>query len=85
MTTGIQADVNSYYDTDVVLRIYEKYGIAPMDALRSYLHSETYRMFNDPELAMLEFSPMGIFDMWECEQVTGSPRNSLYIARDERV
>lgn len=28
MTTGIQSDINSYYDVDVVWRIYEKYGIA---------------------------------------------------------
>ena len=56
-----------------------------MRALESYLGSETYRMFNDPELEMTEFSPLGIFDMWECEQVTGDPRNSLYLRRDEHV
>ena len=76
-------EMNTYYDDEVVSRIVEKYGFSPMDALKSYLHSETYRMFNDPELEMIEFSPLGIFDMWEAEQVTGDPRNSLYLRRDE--
>ncbi|WP_172135935.1 hypothetical protein [Adlercreutzia sp. ZJ473] len=80
---GIRSHINSYYDNAVVGRIVEKYGIAPMEALESYLHSETYRMYLDPELEMLEFSPAGIFDMWESEQITGDPRNSLYIRRDE--
>ncbi len=81
----VQPEINSYYDSEVVQRIAEKYGIEPLRALASYLQSETYRMFNDPELAMLEFSPLGIFDMWEVEQITGDPRNSLYIRRDEVV
>lgn len=83
--TDFQPEINSYYGNEVVQRIVEKYGFPPMDALNSYLQSETYRMFIDPELEMLEFSPLGIFDMWECEQVTGDPRNSLYIRRDEHV
>ncbi len=80
----LQPDINSYYDTEIVQMIVEKYGLHPMDALESYLQSETYRMFNDPDLEMIEFSPLGIFDMWECERVTGNPRNSLYLGRDER-
>ena len=83
--TELQADINSYYDKEIVRMINEKYGIAPMRALESYLGSETYHMFNDPELEMTEFSPLGIFDMWECEQVTGDPRNSLYLRREEHV
>lgn len=83
--TSNPPEVNVFYDTEIVAMICEKYGLAPMDALNSYLRSETYCMFNDLELEMLEFSPMGIFDMWECEQVTGSPRNSLYLRRDEYV
>lgn len=83
--TEFQSDINSFYDSEIVQMIVEKYGFDPMDALRSYLQSETYRMFNDPDLEMLDFSPLGLFDMWECEQVTGDPRNSLYLGRDERV
>ena len=78
-------EINSYYDREVVRRIVEKYGLEPMEALGTYLRSESYRMLNDPELEMLEFSPQGIFDMWEVEQVTGDPRNSLYLRRDEVV
>lgn len=81
----VQPEINSYYDEEIVRHIVEKYGIEPLAALASYLQSETYRMFNDPELAMLEFSPAGIFDMGEAEQVTGDPRNSLYLRRDEVV
>lgn len=75
--------LNAHYDTEVVERIVLKYGLEPLEALRSYLSSQTYAMFNDPELHMTDFSPLGIFDMWEVEQVTGSPRNSLYLRRDE--
>jgi hypothetical protein len=39
-------------------------------------------MLCNPALEMWEFSPVGIFDMWEAEQITGNPRNSLYIRRD---
>ncbi|KFI65686.1 hypothetical protein BCUN_0181 [Bifidobacterium cuniculi] len=81
----LQADINSYYDREVTRMINEKYGIDPMEALASYLGSETYAMFNDPTLEMLDFSPAGIFDMWESERVTGDPRNSLYLRRDEYV
>ena len=31
--TELQADVNSYYDKEIVRMINEKYGIAPMRAL----------------------------------------------------
>ncbi|MCD8197260.1 MAG: hypothetical protein LUE24_08910 [Lachnospiraceae bacterium] len=62
--------------------ISRKYGLKPMDALRKFLSSQTYQMLIDPELEMWDFSPMGIFDMWESEQVTGEPRNSLYLRRN---
>ena len=81
----IQSELNSYYDREVVSMIVEKYAMVPMNALNSFLQSETYRMFIDPELEMTDFSPLGIFDMWECEQTTGNPRNSLYLRRDECV
>ncbi len=83
--TSVESDIRSFYDAEIVGMIHEKYGIPPKEALSSYLRSETYAMFVDPELEMLEFSPAGIFDMWESEQVTGDPRNSLYLRRDEHV
>lgn len=79
------AAINHFYDTQIVEMISEKYNMKPMDALESLLSSETYRMLCDPELEMIEIPPIGIFDMWENEQVTGDPRNSLYITRDDHV
>lgn len=75
----------SYYDREVVQMICQKYGFTQMNALRKFLLSKTYQMLANPELEMWEFSPIGIFDMWESEQVTGNPRNSLYLRRDEYV
>ncbi len=71
-----------YYNTKVIQMIADKYAIKQIDAMRKFVFSETYQMMCDPELAMWDFSPFGIFDMWEVEQVTGNPRNSLYIRRD---
>ena len=65
--------------------ISEKYNMVPMDALVAYLESETYSMAADPALEMADIPPIGLFDMWEVEQVTGNPRNSLYIGRDDHV
>ena len=42
-------------------------------------------MLHDPKLEMYDIPPIGIFDMWEVEQVTGDPRNSLYIGRDDHA
>ena len=81
----IRSDVNYFYDKEVVGMIAEKYNMSPMDTLAAYLDSETYAMFNDPELEMLDIPPAGIFDMWENERVTGDPRNSLYIGWDDHV
>ena len=77
--------VLSSYSKDVTTKIIEKYGFAPMDALRKFLFSDTYAMLSDEALEMWDFSPNGIFDMWETEQFTGDPRNSLYLRRDEYV
>ena len=56
-----------------------------MEALRRYLDSESHRMFVDPELEMLDIPPIGVFDMWEVEQVTGDPGNLPRIGRDDHV
>ncbi len=83
--SDIMPYILSYYNQELVQMICRKYGYAPLDALRKYLHSQTYRMVANPELEMWEFSPIGIFDMWESEQITGTPQNSLYLRRDEYV
>ena len=56
-----------------------------MEALRKFFYSETYKMLSNFELEMWDFSPLVIFDMWENEQVTGNPRNSLYMRDDYYV
>ena len=80
-----RSDINYFYDREVVSMIVEKYNMVPMEALSQFMASATYAMFIDPDLEMLDIPPAGIFDMWENERVTGDPRNSLYIGRDDRV
>ena len=36
-------------------------------------------MLVDPAMAMWEFGPAGVFDMWESERIAGSPRRSAYL------
>ncbi len=71
-----------YYDKEVSKMISQKYGYSSMDSFKKFLKSETYAMLSNPELEMWDFSCTGIFDMWETEQKTGNPRNSLFITRD---
>ncbi len=68
-----------YYDREVLSLIIEKYSFDEMGALRDFIQSETYQMLADKELKMWDFSPQIIFDLWECEKITGNPRNSIYI------
>lgn len=79
MNQDIYPYVLEYYDKNVVKMMCEKYDLNEWDALRRFLSSETYRMLSDPELEMWDFGYPAIFDMWETEQITGSPRNSAYI------
>ena len=60
-----------FYDKEVSLKINQKYGFSLMESFRKFLNSETYRMLSDPKL-----------EMWENEQVTGTPQTSLYLCRD---
>ena len=68
-----------YYNKSVIQRIIDKYDMTPMEAVRTFLTSETHRMLEDAELAMWEFSERAIFEMWEVEKITGDPRNSVHI------
>lgn len=83
--SNIMPFILSHYNSEIVRRICSKYGIEPMEALRRFLFSETYHMLADEKLEMWDFSPLGIFDMWENEQITGDPGTSLYLRRDEYV
>lgn len=68
-----------HYNNRVIPRIMEKYGWDEMKAAKAFILSETHRMLEDAELAMWEFAEFEIFEMWEVEQITGDPRNSIYI------
>ena len=68
-----------YYDRQTISRIMEKYGMDPMDATRRFLLSETHAMLEDPECGMMCLPDDAVFDMWEAEQVTGDPRDSIYV------
>lgn len=82
MSSAIMTTILIYYNDEISRMISEKYGIAYMSSLRKFINSETYQMLIDPNLEMWDFSPAALFDMWESEQITGDPRNSLYIRRD---
>ena len=73
-----------HYNNRVIPRIMEKYGWDEMKASRAFILSETHCMLEDADLAMWEFSDLAVFEMWEVEQITGDPRNSIHI-RGETV
>lgn len=79
MSQYMSARVMDCYDTLIVKRIMEKYGLSEMQALRAFICSKTHQMLAKKAYALNELGPAGVFDMWECEKVTGDPRNSLYI------
>ena len=71
--------VADYYSRQVITRIIEKYALEPMEATRRFLTSETHALLEDADNGLVAFPEHAVFDMWEAEQVTGDPRNSLYI------
>lgn len=72
-------DTVDFYDREAVKLICEKYGLVPMEALRRFVTSETHRLLEDADYGLQEFGTPAVFDMWEAEQVTGSPRSSIYV------
>ena len=68
------------FDSEVADLIAKSRNISDMDALRLFLDSKTHEMLTDDTLKLWHFSPLAIFDMWESEQATGDPRNSLLFA-----
>ena len=75
----VPVDVLDYYDAEVVRRIIEKYGYGERDAFEQFIGSQTYRMLANPAMEMWQFGPEGLFNIWESEKVTGSPKNSAYL------
>lgn len=47
------------------------------------MNSKTHAMLANDDMKLWHFSPLAVFDMWEAEEATGDPGNSLYIRGDE--
>lgn len=75
----LEPEIIDYYNEEVVIMISDKYGLSQMDALKAFVNSKTHEMLEDEECGMAEFGAKAIFEIWECEKVTGDPRNSIYI------
>ncbi len=75
----MSSSIMDCYDALIVKRIIEKYGFSEMHAVRAFICSKTHQMLAQKAYALNELGPAGVFDLWECEMVTGDPRNSLYI------
>ena len=71
--------VTDYHDRQVIQRIIEKYGLAPMEAIRSFITSKTHDLLENADLGLANYPTDALFDMWEAEKITGDPRNSVYI------
>lgn len=78
----VDARTLDFFDRHVSGMIVEKYGINDREAVRLFLESETYQMLMDAEEGIYVMSPCIVFDMWESEQITGTPRNSQYLRGD---
>ena len=83
MRETTKPSILQYYDSEIAGLIASQRGISEIEALGLFLNSETHRMLADDDLKMWYFSPLVLFDMWENEEATGDPRNSLYLRSDE--
>lgn len=77
--TRIDPDILDYYNEEAVKTISEKYGMCYMDALRAFVCSKTHEMLENADYGMTEFGAQAIVEIWECERVTGDPKNSVYL------
>lgn len=75
----VSARTLDFFDRTVIEKIIEKYGLDEKEALRRFIKSKTYKILTKPELAFDKGSPLIVFELWECEQITGDPANSLYV------
>ena len=71
------------FDSEVSTLISENRGITQMEALKKFLGSKTRAMLINDDMKMWYFSPLAIFDIWENEEASGDPGNSLYLRGDE--
>lgn len=75
----LEAEVIDYYNNEVVMMISEKYGLDSMEAFKAFVNSKTHEMLENEECGMTDFGAEALFEIWECEKITGDPRNSVYI------
>ena len=75
----VSARTLDFFDRTIIGKFIEKYGLDEKEALRRFIKSKTYKILTQPELAFDKGSPLIVFELWECEQITGDPENSLYI------
>lgn len=75
----LEPEVIDYYNNEVVMRIMEKYGLSQMNAFKAFVNSKTHEMLENEDCGMTDFGAEAIFEIWECEKVTGNPRQSIYI------
>lgn len=83
--TKTDVRILDFFDRYNIKKIIDKYDFDENTAMRKFITSETYKMLIDKELEIYKMSPEIVFDMWEVEQITGNPRNSLYLRCDEYV
>lgn len=74
-----EPEIIDFYNVEIVMMIVEKYGLSQMDALKMFIDSKTHEMLENLECGMTEFGAKAIFEIWECEKITGDPKNSIYI------
>lgn len=75
----LEPEIIDYYNSEVVMMISEKYGLSQMDAFKLFVGSRTHEMLENEEYGMTDFGAEALFEIWECEKITGDPRNSVYI------
>lgn len=75
----LEPEIIDYYNNEVIMMIIEKYGLDQMNALKAFVNSKTHEMLENEDYGMTDFGARAIFEIWECEKVTGDPRNSVYI------
>lgn len=83
MSKRTSPSIMQNFDTEVSGLIAKNRNLSDMEALRVFLASQTHAMLEDEETKLWYFSPLAVYDMWETEEATGDPRNSLYLRGDE--
>jgi len=75
----LEPEIIDYYNNEVVSMICQKYGLNPMEAFKAFASSKTHELLENEDCGMTDFGAAAIFDIWECEKITGDPRKSIYI------